>query len=133
MNKATLENGVREQVYELLFNTTKKELNPDARAIGPGEFMIPLVDAERNELYATVKITIPRGKREGGTYVPYDGEAAADEWDMILHDRAETKRAREEKSSRAKAEKERKKKAKEIVKKLNTEGFDALVHQDAAD
>ena len=49
--------------------------------------MMPVLDADGNEKFALIKISIPRGSRSDGTFIPYDGYAAADAyatWCMVL-------------------------------------------------
>ena len=76
-----------------------------------------------------VKISIPRGTRNGnGTYTPYDGYAAAEDWKLVLADRADKAKARQEKAERAEAARNRKRAAKKVVKKLNEQGLDAMIH-----
>ena len=78
----------------------------------------------------TEDVLIPRGERDGnGGYIPFDGYAAAEDWKLVLADRADKAAKRKEKAERVEKEKERKRVAKQTIKKLNTVGFKALVSQ----
>lgn len=136
MSKAALENAVRQSVVDAFkaCAETTFDLDMSKADTGPGEFMLPLVDEEGNEMFVVVKATVKRGTRNGdGGYTGYDGYAAAEEWAMTLADRAAAAQARKEKSDREAAEKKRKKEAKKVVKKLNEVGLDGMIHGEAAD
>ena len=82
-SKATLENALRADVLEVVISALAEHYDLDRETqislVGPGEIAIPLVDAEGNEKYPKIKISIPRGTRNGeGGYIPYNGEAAAE-------------------------------------------------------
>ena len=81
-SKSQLENALRDEILsvivEALSNHFDLDPNTQIETIGCGTITLPLVDAEGNEKYPTVKIAIPRGTRNGeGGYIPYDGHAAA--------------------------------------------------------
>ena len=81
-SKAELEKALREEVLEVVISALAEhyDLDRDTQisVVGPGEIAIPLVDAEGNEKYPKIKISIPRGTRDGmGGYIPYDGHEAA--------------------------------------------------------
>ena len=128
MSKASLETEIRNQVLQTIIEA----VNPisDILPISASELALPVVDSEGNEKFAVVKVSIPRGERDGnGGYIPFDGYAAADEWKLVLADRADKAAKRKEKAERAEKEKERKRAAKQTIKKLNTVGFKALVSE----
>ena len=126
MNKATLETEIRNSVLATITNA----INPtsDVLPISASEIAIPVVDSEGNEKFAVIKVSIPRGERDGnGGYIPFDGYAANEDWKLTLADRADKAAKRKEKADRAAKEKERKAAARKVVKDLNTKGFKALV------
>ena len=128
MNKATLETEIRNSVLATITNA----INPtsDVLPISASEIAIPVVDSEGNEKFAVIKVSIPRGERDGnGGYIPFDGYAANEDWKLTLADRADKAAKRKEKADRAAKEKERKAAARKVVKDLNTVGFKALVSQ----
>ena len=129
MSKASLENELRTNVLAQISEHLDKVYNADVLSVSASELAIPMVDAEGNECYVLVKVSIPRGTRNGdGTYTPYDGYAAAEDWKLVLADRADKAKARQEKAERAEAARVRKRKAKQVVKKLNEQGLDAMIH-----
>ena len=128
MSKASLETEIRNNVLKTIIDA----VNPisDILPISASELALPVVDSEGNEKFAVIKVTIPRGERNGeGGYTPFDGYAAAEDWKLVLAERADKAAARKEKAERAEKEKERKRAAKATVKKLNTVGFKALVSE----
>jgi hypothetical protein len=127
MSKASLETEIRNQVLQTVIDA----VNPisDILPISASELALPIVDSEGNEKFAVIKVSIPRGERDGnGGYIPFDGYAAAEDWKLVLADRADKAAKRKEKAEREAAEKERKRAAKKTIKKLNTEGLQAMIH-----
>lgn len=126
MSKASLETEVRNNVLQTIIDA----VNPisDILPISASELALPIVDSEGNEKFAVIKVSIPRGERDGnGGYIPFDGYAAAEDWKLVLAERADKVAKRKEKAERAEKEKERKRAAKQTIKKLNTVGFKALI------
>lgn len=134
MSKASLENELRNEILDVIRAALSEhfDLDPELQieAISTSELALPLCDSEGNEKYPIVKVTIPRGKRDGnGGYIPYDGHAAAEDWKLKLAADADKVKKRKEKAEREEAEKERKRKARKTIKKLNTEGLEAMIHE----
>jgi len=128
MSKASLETEIRNRVLQTIIDA----VNPisDILPISASELALPVVDSEGNEKFAVIKVSIPRGERNGeGGYTPFDGYAAAEDWKLVLAERADKVAKRKEKAERAEKEKERKRAAKQTIKKLNTVGFKALVSE----
>ena len=126
MSKASLETEVRNQVLQTIIDA----VNPisDILPISASELALPIVDSEGNEKFAVIKVSIPRGERDGnGGYIPFDGYAAAEDWKLVLAERADKVAKRKEKAERAEKERARKAEARKTIKKLNTVGFKALV------
>ena len=134
MSKASLETALRNEILDVIRAALSEHFDLDPvtqiEAVSASEITLPLCDSEGNEKYPLVKVSIPRGTRNGnGGYTPYDGHAAAEEWQAELADRADKAAKRKEKAERAEKEKERKRAARKVIKALNTEGFEALVHK----
>lgn len=128
MSKASLETEIRNNVLQTIIDA----VNPisDILPISASELALPIVDSEGNEKFAVIKVTIPRGERDGnGGYIPFDGYAAAEDWKLVLADRADKVAKRKEKAERAEKERARKAEARKTIKKLNTVGFKALVSE----
>ena len=128
MSKASLETEVRNQVLQTIIDA----VNPisDILPISASELALPIVDSEGNEKFAVIKVSIPRGERDGnGGYIPFDGYAAAEDWKLVLAERADKAAKRKEKAERAEKERARKAEARKTIKKLNTVGFKVLVSE----
>ena len=81
-SKADLEKGLRTEILNVIIDALSRyyDLDPETQIefVDTGVFTLPVVDAENNDKWPTVKVAIPRGTRNGdGTYTPYDGHAAA--------------------------------------------------------
>ena len=127
-SKAALETAIRNQILDFLVDNLSAHFDADVLDVSASELTMPVVDAEGNEKFALIKVSIPRGSRNGdGGYTPYDGYAAHDEWELVKADKADKVKARQEKAERAEKERARKAAAKKVVKDLNTKGFKALV------
>lgn len=80
-SKAKLENELRQIMLEHIVDIAEGQMGTDALQVSASELAIPVVDSEGNEKFILVKVSIPRGTRNGqGGYDPYDGYAAADEY-----------------------------------------------------
>ena len=129
-NKAALETEIRNNILSFLTKSMSEQFDADVLDISARELVMPVVDAEGNEKYALIKVSIPRGSRDGnGGYNAYNGYAAHDEWEMEKADKADKEAKRKEKAERAEKEKERKREARKTIKQLNTVGFNTLVTQ----
>ena len=80
--KAELENALRKEILDVIITALSDHFDLDKETqiefVNSGEITLPLIDAEGNEKYPKVKVSIPRGTRDGmGGYIPYDGHEAA--------------------------------------------------------
>ena len=131
MSKASMETAIRNKMLENIMKMIDSEYATDALPVSASEIAVPVVDEEGNEKFALIKVSIPRGTRNGdGGYTPYDGYAAAEDYKLDLEDKADKARAREEKKERAAKEKERKAAAKKVVKELNEKGLDKIIYEE---
>lgn len=126
-SKASLETAIRNDILAALIAFLSENYDTDVMDVSASEITMPVVDAEGNEKFALIKVSIPRGTRVAGGYEPYDGYAAHEEWELDKAEKADKAAARKEKAERAEKEKERKRAAKQTIKKLNTVGFKALI------
>lgn len=108
MTKAVRENLVRDEILEVISKALEEHFDCDLFSVGCGKVAVPTIDAERNDIWGLVQVSIPRGTRTENGYEPYDGEAAAREYAYTLEDREAKKTAREEKAKLAEIEKEKK-------------------------
>lgn len=134
MSKAALETAIRNDILAAMTAFLSEHFETDVLDVSASELTMPVVDAEGNEKFALIKVSIPRGTRNGdGGYDAYDGYAAHEEWELEKADKADKVAKRKEKAERAEKEKERKRAARKVVKDLNTVGFKALVSQPIED
>ena len=131
MSKAMLETEIRNRILDAITKTLTEMYDTDVMPVSASELTIPVLDSEGNEKFALIKVSIPRGTRNGdGGYDAYDGYAAAEEWKSVLADRTDKEKARQEKREQAEKERERKRAAKAAVKELNEKGLDKMVHEE---
>lgn len=130
MSKASLETTIRNDFIDNISTFIDNWRGADVLRVSASEITVPVVDEEGNEKFVLIKISVPRGTRNGdGGYDPYDGYAAAEDYRLELDDKAAKKAASAEKKAAAEKEKERKRAAKQTVKKLNEIGLDAMIHE----
>ena len=134
MSKASLETEIRNNILNAIIGALSEMYDTDVMPVSASELTIPVLDSEGNEKFALIKVSIPRGSRNGeGGYDSYDGYAAAEDWKLVLADRADKAAARKEKAERAEKEKERKRNARKVVKNLNEKGLNAMIHEETDD
>ena len=94
-NKATLENELRTEVMRVIVDALEAHFDANCIVVGSGEISIPTVDSEGNEKYPKIKVSIPRGTRNGeGGYIPYDGYEAADAYTAEQESKAQERAVR---------------------------------------
>lgn len=107
-NKAQLETEIRNQFLEAVKELVSNQFETDALQVSASEIAVPCLDSEGNERWAIVKVSIPRGTRNGeGGYDPYDGYAAAEDYAIDLQEKA-AKKAESEAKKQAKIAKDQK-------------------------
>jgi len=98
MTKAQLETALRNEFLKFIAEAIQTTFETDALAVSASELAIPCLDDEGNEKWALIKVSIPRGTRNGeGGYDPYDGYAAAEDYQIEQGEKAEKKAAAEAK------------------------------------
>ena len=115
MTKTALSNALRNDVLAALMDFVATKYDVDVLTLSTSSFTFPTVDAEGNEAFAKISVSIPRGNRNGkGGYDDFDGYAAAEDFKLEQEEKAAKKAKRE-------AENEAKRKLKE-AKKSTKEG-----------
>ena len=77
-SKASLENALRNEFLKFITEAIQTTFETDALAVSASELAIPCLDEEGNEKWILIKVSVPRGTRNGeGGYTPYDGYEAA--------------------------------------------------------
>ena len=111
MTKAQLETAIRNRFLSFIAQTISQEMEIDALPVSASELAIPCLDDEGNEKWALVKVSIPRGTRNGeGGYDPYDGYAVAEDYAIDCEEKAQ-KKADAEAKKKAKIAKDEQKRA----------------------
>lgn len=111
MNKAQLETKLRNEFLDMVRTMISERVDVDALPVSASELAIPCVDEENNEKWVLIKVSIPRGTRNGeGSYDPYDGYYIAEQYAQDLKDKAKTK-AHKEAEKQAKIARDEKKRA----------------------
>ena len=114
MTNTALNTTLRNDVLRTVMELVSKHYDVDSLAVSTSAFTIPVVDAEGNEKFAKITVSIPRGTRNGdGGYDEYDGYAEADNFRMDQEDKAAKKAKREAEKEAERAKREAKKAEKE--------------------
>ena len=117
MSKAIIENEIRDRIFSIIIEALEAKGEQPMR-IASGEFTIPVVDSQGEEKFANIKISIPRGKRVDGTYEPYDGYAAAEEYRIDEEEKAAIVKAKAEKKEMEEKAKAQRRAARKTVKTM---------------
>lgn len=123
MTKAQLESKLRTQYLAMISEMVSNQIETDALPVSASELAIPCLDEEGNEKFVLIKVSIPRGTRNGeGGYDPYDGYAAAENYAIDCEEKAQKKADAEAKKqakiARDQKAREREKAVAEINKNL---------------
>lgn len=113
-SKAQLESKLRVDFMNRIVNMALSELGTDALTVSASEIAIPVLDDEDNEKFILVKVSIPRGTRDGeGGYIPYDGYEAHDAYVAEQESKAQEKAVKKAMKEAEKAHGKRKKEVEE--------------------
>lgn len=120
MTKAQLETKLRNECLELLHETLDSKYGCDVLPVSASEIALPVVDAEGNEKWILIKVSIPRGTRNGsGGYDPYDGYAVAEDYAEDCKEKAQKKADAEAKKQAKIAKDEQKRAEKKALAEAN--------------
>ena len=120
MTKAQLETAIRNDFLNAISTFLSEDRETDVLPVSASELAIPCLDAEGNEKWVLVKVSIPRGTRNGeGGYEPYDGYTAAEDYQIEQADKAEKKAKAEEKKQAKIAADEKKRAEKKALAEAN--------------
>lgn len=117
-NKAELENAIRNDILSAIATLLTEKYDTDVMPVSASELTIPVLDAEGNEKFALIKVSIPRGTRSGNGYIPYDGYAAAEDYRLDLEEKEAKRRASAEKKANAEALRAQKREQKQVAKAI---------------
>jgi len=120
MTKAQLETALRNRFITLVKDMVNEKVETDALPVSASELVIPCLDDEGNEKWVQIKISIPRGTRNGaGGYDPYDGYAAAEDYALDCEEKKAKKEASEAKKQAKIARDEAKRAEKKALAEAN--------------
>lgn len=106
MTKAQIETLLRNTYLDSLTQFFSED--SDVLRVSASEIALPCVDAEGNEKWVLIKVSIPRGTRNGeGGYDPYDGYSVAEDYQIEQEEKAQ-KKADAEAKKQAKIAKDQK-------------------------
>lgn len=110
-SKPSLEKALREEIMQVIINAMSEhfDLDPETQIeyVTSGTITLPLVDAEGNDKWPTIKVAIPRGTRNGeGGYIPYDGHQEAKEYREDKESKAQERAVRKAMKDAEKGRKE---------------------------
>lgn len=112
--RAEVKNRYLNEIWELLKD--KEEL----LRVGSNEIAFPVVDAEGNEDFVVLKITIPTGANKGTE--PYDGYSMAEDYEIKERLKAETKAKKEKEKAKKIAKDEKRRQAEKEIKERRENG-----------
>ena len=120
MTKAQLETALRTEFLTFITDKVKNAYETDVLPVSASELAIPCLDADGNEKFVLIKVSIPRGTRNGqGGYDPYDGYAVAEDYALDLAEKADKREAAEAKKQAKIAQDERKRAEKKALAEAN--------------
>ena len=100
LTKAQLETAIRNNFLSFIADAISKEMDMDVLPVSASELAIPCLDDEGNEKWALIKVSIPRGTRNGQGYDPYDGYKANEDYLDDLKEKADKKAVAEAKKQK---------------------------------
>ena len=120
MTKAQLETALRNRFIGFVKEMVSEKVDTDALPISASELVIPCLDDEGNEKWVQIKVSIPRGTRNGqGGYDPYDGYAAAEDYTLDCEEKKAKKEVAEAKKQAKIARDEQKRAEKKALAEAN--------------
>jgi len=108
MTKTQLNNAKRNEVIENLTNFLEK--TEDVLRVASNKIAFPTTDAEGNEIYVTITVSIPKGEAYGKGE-EYDGYSMAESYKMKIEEqRMKAEQKAKEKERKIARDKERREK-----------------------
>lgn len=104
MTQPQLEKELRERIYTKLIPFIEENFG-EVLITAPTELTFPVLDAERNDKFATILLKLPRKNRDGK---PYDGYEEAETYRLTVEIEQAEKKAKQEAKEREEKEKRRK-------------------------
>lgn len=120
MGKEANKTKIRDAILSKVAKFLEEEFDTYVKAVASGEVTMLIPDENGEKIYANVKISIPRGSRNGeGGYNAYDGYAEAKLFAQEKKDKAEEKAAKEAEKQAKIAADEKKRAEKKALAEAN--------------
>ena len=102
MSMAKTQKSLNDELRAIYLERVHKclSLEDEVLVVGANELAVPVVDTEGNEKWIVLTVKVPTGERNGD---PYDGYAAAQDYEMRQKAKAEKAAERERKTAERKA------------------------------
>ena len=108
MGKQMLDDAIRYEVMDVIKKALSEHFDTDVMAVSASDVVIPVLDAESNEKWAKINISVPRGTRNGhGGYIPYDGYAQAEAYKIDKDNNTHEKKLTQQNHERSEKMRER--------------------------
>ena len=120
MTKAQLETKLRNSFLNFVTEQVQTAFDTDVLAVSASELAIPTLDEEGNEKFVLIKVSIPRGTRNGqGGYDPYDGYVVAEDYALDCKEKVQKKADADAKKQAKIAKDEQKRAEKKALAEAN--------------
>ena len=111
MGKEANKTKIRDSILNVLIPFLEDKYDTYVKQVGSGEYTMMIPDEDGNKIYANIKVSIPRGTRNGeGGYNPYNGYRMAkdykDEVEAKTQERIAKKAMKEAEKNKKKNENE---------------------------
>lgn len=122
MTTTALNSALRDEVLKAMIEFIATKFDADALSVSSSAVTFPVVDAEGNEKFAKISVSIPRGSRNGaGGYDEYDGYTAAEDYRLEQEEKAAKREASKAKKEAERKLKEERKAAKKVLENAISE------------
>ena len=125
MGKQMSDDAIRNEIMGIIQKTLAEKYDTDVMFVSSSDMIIPVLDADSNEKWAKINISIPRGTRNGhGGYTPYDGYAVAEAYKIDKENSEHEKALKKENNAREEKLKEQRRAiraAKRMAKEMKAE------------
>lgn len=132
MGAQAKEKAIREEILNLILPVICEQygVEPDDMFASANKLVIPVLDPEQMESYATIVVSVPRGTRaideDGNPYFePYDGEGEV----QAYRDHLEEQRIKHEKNAAKRNKGKATKEAKQTIKTMKQDIAEVLPSQ----
>lgn len=110
---------IKQEILSEVMKFLEERFDTDVKKTDKSKIMMPVVDSKGEEFYLVFSASVPRGKRDDlGSYVPYDGYAAAEEYKLNEEIERQSKEAEAQRKALEAAKKAEGKRVKKAIQNL---------------